>query len=373
MGIEEIKKHFNNKPYLKEYASGDDDAIRMEEIKPDIRTDYYRDIDRIIHSLAYNRYSDKTQVFSLKNNDHLSRRMIHVQMVSKIARTIGRALGLNEDLIEAIALGHDLGHTPFGHEGEHILSELSLKYGEGYFNHNIQSVRVLKDIEKNGKGLNMTLQVMDGIMCHNGELELKEYRPVDKTFDKFLSDYEASYRDENVIRSFIPMTLEGCVVRVSDIIGYLGKDIEDAIRLGVISRDDLPSEVINYMGTSNSDIIYSLVMDVIDNSFEKNYIAMSDKMFNILKLLKKFNYEYIYTKANSKEQLDNYKKMFTYLFELYMRVLDNKDLSNDIYVDYLDFMDDRYFNNSNARIVIDFISGMTDDYLVDQYRKYSGV
>ena len=153
---------------LQEYATFDKDAIRMQELEYDIRPNYFRDIDRIIHSLSYSRYIDKTQVFSLKESDHITKRMIHVQLVSKIARTIGRALNLNEDLIEAIALGHDIGHVPFGHTGEAILNEITYKEEKRYFNHNVQSVRTLMMIENHGLGENLTIQTLDGILCHNG-------------------------------------------------------------------------------------------------------------------------------------------------------------------------------------------------------------
>lgn len=156
------------------FATKDKESIRLIPIEEDIRPNFFRDIDRIIHSTSYTRYMDKTQVFSLKDNDNISKRMVHVQLVSKIARTIGRALSLNEDLIEAAALGHDLGHVPFGHEGERILNKISLKHNEGYFNHNVQSVRELMDIENDGEGINLSIQTLDAILCHNGELELKE-------------------------------------------------------------------------------------------------------------------------------------------------------------------------------------------------------
>ena len=172
------------------FAAKDKESIRLIPIEEDIRPNFFRDIDRIIHSTSYTRYMDKTQVFSLKDNDNISKRMVHVQLVSKIARTIGRALSLNEDLIEAAALGHDLGHVPFGHEGERILNKISLKHNEGYFNHNVQSVRELMFLEDNGLGKNICVQVLDGILCHNGELELQEYRPKKKTTDDFLNDYK---------------------------------------------------------------------------------------------------------------------------------------------------------------------------------------
>ena len=154
---------------LSKYACKDTEAIRFKKEEEDVyRTPFFRDIDRIIYSLSYVRYADKTQVFSFNENDHITKRMIHVQLVSKIARTIGRNLGLNEDLIEAASLGHDLGHVPFGHVGERILNMISIEAGEGYFNHNIQSVHTLMHLEQNGMGRNITLQVLDAIMCHNG-------------------------------------------------------------------------------------------------------------------------------------------------------------------------------------------------------------
>ena len=218
----DMLKHEN---YLCEYASFNKDASRFKKIKKDIRGEYFRDIDRIIHSLSYTRYIDKTQVFSINNNDNISKRIIHVTLVSKIARTISRALSLNEDLTEAIALGHDLGHTPFGHVGEKYLNELSLKYTNTYFMHNLQSVRILMDLEDK----NLTIETLDGIMCHNGEFVDKEYYPTKKTKEQFLREYENCYTDKDLANELKPMTLEGCVVRISDMIAYLGRDIEDAI------------------------------------------------------------------------------------------------------------------------------------------------
>ena len=253
MNYEQIKKNMLLRNItLSPYACYDHEAYRFYNvIDDDFRAPYYRDSDRIVYSLTYTRYMDKTQVFSFNENDNISKRMTHVQMVAKIARTIGRALRLNEDLIEAAALGHDLGHVPFGHAGERILDEISQEVGEGYFNHNIQSVRTLMVLENNGVGSNITLQVLDGIMCHNGELELQEYRPKKKTKEEFLEELENTYHDRDAVKSLVPMTLEGCVVRVSDIIAYIGRDIEDAIRMGVISEEEIPTEISSILGTKN--------------------------------------------------------------------------------------------------------------------------
>ena len=280
---------------LSKYACLDTEAKRFKEEGEDLfRTPFFRDIDRIIYSLSYLRYADKTQVFSFNENDHITKRMVHVQLVSKIARTIGRNLGLNEDLIEAASLGHDLGHVPFGHVGEKILNEISLKNNEGYFNHNVQSVRTLMTLEQNGEGRNLTFQVLDAIMCHNGELPRQEYYPLKKTPEEFLKEYESTYTDKEIIKKLRPSTLEGCVVRISDIIAYIGKDVEDAITLGVIKLEDVPLKIRNVLGSTNREIINTIVSDIINNSKGKNYLKISDDIYDAIVALKDFNSKNIY-------------------------------------------------------------------------------
>lgn len=370
--FQEIKNTMHKKDkFLSPYASKNEEGLRLNQESQDIRPNYFRDIDRIIYSLSYTRYIDKTQVFSHKENDHISKRMTHVQMVSKIARTIGRALSLNEDLIEASALGHDLGHPPFGHTGEAILNKISLELGLGYFNHNIQSVRTLLKIENQGKGSNLCLQTLDAIMCHNGEIELAEYYPVSKDIETFLQEYNLSYQDNNIIKKLRPMTLEGCIVRVSDIIAYIGRDIEDAIRLGIITKDDIPQNIKNILGDNNRDIINTIILDIITNSYEKPYIKISPNIFTAIKELKKFNYENIYYKANTNEDINQYEMMFRKLIEVYYYQLQNNKEEETIYQSYLNHMSKEYRqNNSNYRIIIDYIAGMTDDYFKKQYEKY---
>lgn len=370
--FQEIKNTMHKKDeFLSPYASKNEEGLRLNQESQDIRPNYFRDIDRIIYSLSYTRYIDKTQVFSHKENDHISKRMTHVQMVSKIARTIGRALSLNEDLIEASALGHDLGHPPFGHTGEAILNKISLELGLGYFNHNIQSVRTLLKIENQGKGSNLCLQTLDAIMCHNGEIELAEYYPVSKDIETFLQEYNLSYQDNNIIKKLRPMTLEGCIVRVSDIIAYIGRDIEDAIRLGIITKDDIPQNIKNILGDNNRDIINTIILDIITNSYEKPYIKISPNIFTVIKELKKFNYENIYYKANTNEDINQYEMMFRKLIEVYYYQLQNNKEEEIIYQSYLNHMSKEYRqNNSNYRIIIDYIAGMTDDYFKKQYEKY---
>ena len=369
MNLEKNMTKFDGK--LSIYATPDSKAIRLKEEKSDFRTPFFRDIDRIIYSLSYTRYLDKTQVFSNNQNTNISKRIIHVQLVSKIARTIGRALNLNEDLIEAAALGHDLGHTPIGHVGEAILNKISLENNEGYFNHNIQSVRTLMNIENKGLGRNITVQVLDAIMCHNGEVALGIYEPREKTVDEFLEEYNNSYKDKSIIANMRPMTLEGCVVRISDLIGYLGRDIEDAIRVGIIKKNDIPINIVKYLGDNNRSIVNSIVMDIINNSYNKNYIKLSKHIYKAIIELKSFNYKNIYLKANTKEDLERYEFMFRTMFKSYMKDIENNNLSSPIYSLYINYKDASYRNNTNARIVIDFIAGMTDDYFYLEYKRIS--
>lgn len=365
-----IKDNMNHDNFLGNLACLNKDAIRLHDEPEDIRPPYFHDTDRIIYSLAYSRYINKTQVFTNTENDNVTRRSTHVQLVSKIARTIGRALGLNEDLIEAASLGHDIGHTPFGHAGEAILNEISLRVGEGYFNHNIQSVRKLEFIENKGSGLNLTMQVVDAIMCHNGELELECYRPRKKTFQDVLNEYTKTYHEKDANTSLIPCTLEGCVVRISDIISYVGRDIEDALRLHIITKNDLPKDIMETTGYTNKEIVNYFIRDVITNSFGKDYIKMSKEAFENLKKLKNFNYEHIYSKANSEETLNKWHDMMETVFAKSLRDLNEENETSDIYIYFYKYMNDDYKKNTTKeRVVIDYISGMTDRFFTTSYEK----
>lgn len=360
-----IKENMNHDAFLGPLASKNSEAIRLHEEKDDIRPPYFHDTDRIIYSLAYTRYINKTQVFTDTQNDNITRRSTHVQLVSKIARTIGRALGLNEDLIEAASLGHDIGHTPLGHAGEAILNDISMQVGEGYFNHNIQSVRKLEFIENKGVGLNLTMQVIDAIMCHNGELELECYKPKKKTFQDILDEYHKTYQEKDANTSLIPCTLEGCVVRISDIISYLGRDIEDALRLHTLSKNDLPKDIMNVTGYTNKEIVNYFINDIIINSYGKDYIKMSKLAFANLKKLKKFNYEYIYSQANSKETLAKWHTMMEKLFKSSLKDLQEENETSTIYIYFYKYMNADYKQNTTKeRVVIDYISGMTDRFFI---------
>ena len=226
------------------------------------------------------------------------------------------------------------------------------------------------NLEKNGNGLNLTIQTLDGILCHNGELILDKYAPIEKTKEEFLRDYENCYKSIDNIISLRPMTLEGCVVRISDVISYIGKDIEDAITMNILKPDELPESIIEILGNNNGDIVSTLVLDIIKNSMNKNYITMSKEIMNGLNDLQKFNYQNIYYKVLTKEQRDNYREMFNTVFETNLNYLENKKTQENIYTVYLNNMNEEYKNNtSNERIVIDYIAGMTDDYFTKEYAK----
>ena len=354
-----------NEENMSMYATKSSDGVRLKEFREDIRPNYFRDIDKIIYSHCYSRYIDKTQVFSFKNNDHITKRIIHVQLVSKIARTIGRALNLNEDLIEAISLGHDVGHVPFGHVGESILNEISLKYLDEPFKHNVQSVRNLMVLENNGKGINLCVQVLDGILCHNGEKLQKIYNYKHKTTEEFIKEYNKCYKKEKF--DLVPMTLEGCVVRLSDVIGYLGRDIEDAITLGIIDKEDIPINIRKKLGENNSSIISLIINDVIINSINKPYIKLSDEYYNLMNELLDFNYKNIYAKAYTNDEKNKIKEMFNDIYISYLTDLETNNINSSICKVFLNEMNEEYKNNtSNERIVIDYISGMTDDFFVNE-------
>lgn len=362
----------SEKARLSPWACRSRDAVRKREeaeISKGHRQDFSVDSDRILHSLAYSRYIDKTQVFYLIKNDHITHRVLHVQLVSKIARTIGRLLRLNEDLIEAVSLGHDIGHTPFGHDGEKFLSALCESHGIGQFLHNIQGVRFLQEIERKGRGWNLTLQVVDGIFCHDGELYPQALEPK-KNKDFRILDDEMKNKMKNPSLDIWPMTLEGCVVRIADTISYIGRDIEDAIRLRLINRRDLPEASKRILGDTNGTIVYTLVEDIVLNSLEKPYVSFSDEVGNALGKLKEFNEANIYRNYKVKAQTPKVKLMFELLFEKYFEDFETGNESSDIFTGFLDGMSPEYREKTpTAGIVRDFIAGMTDEYFLNQCHK----
>ena len=345
------------------------DALRRrpeERVQSGYRQSYALDTDRILHSMAYARYIDKTQVFYLIRNDHITHRVLHVQLVSKIARTIGRFLHLNEDLIEAIALGHDIGHTPFGHDGERYLSKLCVDAGIGHFLHNVQSIQFLDCVERKGRGWNLTLQTLDGILCHDGEIHNQVLRPQgEKSFDTLGLEMAKKKADPDF--ALMPMTLEGCVVRMADTVAYIGRDLEDAIRLKVVQRSDLPVEVTAVLGDSNGTIVYNLVTDIIHCSHTTGHIAFSDRVSNGLKQLKQFNLERIYLNPTIKKNAAAIQTLFELLFESYLNDLQKGNERSKIFTGFLADMSEEYIESHRpAEIVRDFIAGMTDRYFLLQ-------
>lgn len=308
---------------LSKYAkvSIDSKGRRYQEKKCEFRTCYQRDRDRIIHSKAFRRLKHKTQVFIAPEGDHYRTRLTHTLEVSQIARTVARSLRLNEDLTEAIALGHDLGHTPFGHAGEEALSQVcSTK-----FEHNKQSLRVVDYLEKRKKGipgLNLTAEVRDGILNHTGDNK--------------------------------PKTLEGKIVRISDRIAYINHDIDDALRAGLISTDDLPQDALNILGKSHSKRIDTMVRDMINTSMDKSDISRSKEVFNATKKLREYLFENIYFGSLAKKEEGKAIKLLQLLFKYYMN--NSEQIPDQFRLKENDF--------NKEQIVIDYIAGMSDRYAI---------
>lgn len=335
----------------------------------DHRQAFAVDSDRILHSRAYTRYIDKTQVFYMVRNDHITHRVLHVQLVSKIARTIGRYLRLNEDLIEAIALGHDIGHPPFGHDGEKILDTLCREHGLPSFQHNLQSVRFLEAIERQGRGWNLTLQTLDGIMCHDGEIHNRSLAPQQgKTFADF--DRQAAAKELDRNQALIPMSMEGCVVRFADTIAYIGRDIEDAIELALISRDDIPARCREIFGRTNGSIVYRLVTDLIAASLDREAISFSKEVSEGLKELKAFNYERIYLNPAIKKGLGLISNCYQALFASCLDQFSRQERQAEMYANLLSEQGWEYVEGRQpAAMARDFIAGMTDAYFLRQARQ----
>ncbi len=359
---------------LSQYACSSTRGTRFIEenipILPDIRPSFSHDTDRIINSKAFVRYKDKTQVFSFFENDDIQHRVLHVQLVSKIARSIGRSLKLNEDLIEAIALGHDLGHPPFGHDGERYLNWLCKKHHIGYFCHNAQSVRQLMEIEKNGKGLNLTLQVLDGILCHNGELLSGNYVPNRlKNWRQFTEEYCRCLSIEKYSKTLIPMTLEGCVVRLADLIAYIGRDLEDAIRLNVIDYSEIPKGPLEYFKINKDDEIHTKIIDttiinLLEHSYGKDYLSMTKTHHRNLEVLKNFSSRKIYSHPVIVGEVSKTKGWFESLFKRYLKDFNNE---SSVIGKHVSKMSQGYISNAHKkRIVIDFIANMTDNFFLNE-------
>ncbi len=361
-----------NRTFL-DLSFGDDMVIRRSpnQNPPTVwRPNFAKDIDRILYSPYYNRYTDKTQVFSLMKNDDITRRSLHVQLVSRIARTIGRALNLNLDLIEAIALGHDIGHTPFAHAGEVYLNELYNRNTGRYFNHNIHSVRVLDQIFP----LNLSLQTLVGIAGHNGEIELSEYWPVPmESFEEFDREIEKCYTTRGYANKIQPSTLEGNVVRISDIIAYLGRDRQDAARIQLLEKNAFVHTVI---GSVNSEIINNLVVNIIENSYGQRYIKLDQGHFEALKTYKKENYAMIYESETGRVNLnESVRPMMQEIYGQLLEDLRQGKQYSPIFTHHIDYVNQTHYPRSVLyektepnQMVVDYIASMTDDYFIDLHR-----
>lgn len=312
----------NERLTLSPYACKSEDSRgrRTYEKPCDFRTDFQRDRDRIIHCNSFRRLKRKTQVFLIPHGDHYRTRLTHTLEVSQIARTVACALGLNEDLTEAIALGHDLGHTPFGHDGERVLNDLV----PGGFAHNLQGKRVVEVLEKDGKGLNLTFEVIDGIVSHRGS-------------------------------SSPPSTCEGWVVRICDKIAYINHDIEDAIRGGVISQSDLPKYPIEMLGSTKTQRITSLVKSLVENS--KEQVGFDKDTQSAFSELREFMFERVYRAEPTVAEKDKAGNIVEFLFMHYIK---NPDKMPELYKDIAE--------RDGMKIAVgDFISGMTDEYAIDRF------
>ncbi|MFO7809929.1 MAG: HD domain-containing protein [Candidatus Delongbacteria bacterium] len=365
---ESIEKKYDS--LLSGFACKNSEAIRNKEDGDEIRTPFSVDRDRIMYSGAYRRLAGKTQViyFSSLLDEQITNRIIHIQYVSQVARTIGKALSLNQDLIEAAALGHDLGHTPFGHDGEKYLDKLCTEYGIGGFYHNVHSLYIVEKMSYRGKGMNLTLQTKDAILSHNGEVhENKLYPQRNKKEQDIFKYLDRKLRPDP---RDMPMTLEGCVIRISDTIAYIGTDIEDAIHLNLLSRNDIPRSISKILGTNNSTIIDRLVKDVITESYGKSYLGFSKGVSRSLGELKEFNYREIYLNDKLKHERKKIEKGFTVLFETYMNDIKEKNRDSDIFKHFLDSKKDLYMEETNdAEKVRDYIASMTDRYFKYQLEK----
>ncbi|MBU5460280.1 deoxyguanosinetriphosphate triphosphohydrolase [Anaerostipes sp. MSJ-23] len=320
------KQELSEKENLSVYAmlSMDTKGREKPEVECEIRTCYQRDRDRILHSKAFRRLKDKTQVFLSPKGDHYRTRLVHTLEVSQNARTIACALRLNESLTEAIALGHDLGHTPFGHAGEKVLNEMN-PLG---FKHSSQSVRIVRYLEKNGKGLNLTWEVLDGMEHHS-------------------------------IKS-MPATMEGKIVRLADKIAYINHDIDDSIRAKILKEEDLPMQYTKVLGHSFRERTNTMILDIVRESEGKNDICMSDSIYQAMFGLRSFMFEHVYTDPDTKKEEEKVTNIIAPLYEYYLSHIEQlpKDHQDRI----------KHKGDSREQAVCDYIAGMTDHYAIEKYQ-----
>jgi len=333
------------------------------------RPAFLRDVDRILNCAYYNRCTDKTQVFPFYRNDDLTRRSFHLQLVAQISVKLARALGLNTALTRAIALGHDLGHTPFGHGGEYILSDLYHERTGRYFNHNVHGVRLIRTVAN----VQLSLQAFNGILCHCGEKAFDRYEPEPcDTFEQLEAMMERCYQVPGASQELHPSTLEGCVVRICDMLAYLGKDRQDAVSVGAISEADYVLQD-NVLGRNNADIIQNATANIIKNSLGKPYLAMDPEVFEAMVAIKDLNSAQIYSSAEAHHTLDTHiEHMMRKVYFRCLADLEAEDEESWIYRHHLNSWVMKYnrayrYEQQPDDMVVDYIASMTDDYFIDLY------
>lgn len=356
-------------------ACKEEDVLRRKANPHDeataLRGAFVRDVDKILNCPYYNRYSDKTQVFSLYKNDDITHRSLHVQLVSRIARTIGKALNLHLDLIEAISLGHDVGHTPFGHTGERFLDALYAEHTGRRFAHNIHSVRVLDTLFP----LNLSLQTLNGIAAHNGELELDEYKPLPlSNFEQFDRQIEACYQNAECVKKLVPSTLEGCVMRICDIIAYLGKDRQDAETGNLMRAEDFSDYGI---GKLNAEIVNNLMVNIITHSYGKPYIKMDKAHFEALQKGKRENYAQIYGNESVNRASKTLSLMMKDLYEALLSHVTEGNTASPIFKHHIGYLNKPHYaikreipyeETEKNQMVVDYLASMTDDYFIELHK-----
>lgn len=338
---------------------------RVRKREEDIRGAYFRDTTAILHSSPFRRLKHKTQVFFAPSNDHICTRIEHSLHVATIASAICRGLGLDSELAWAIGLGHDLGHAPFGHTGEKIISKITEAKGLGVFQHEIFSLRIADMLAH----LNLTYAVRDGIVCHCGEKFVQSLNPEEKV---------KNLESIKTIAGLVPSTYEGCVMRFSDQIAYLGRDFEDACRLNVVNKSDLPHEISSVIGKTNGEIINTLVNDIVTSSSEDRGISFSDEVFTAVKQMKSFNYERIYRS----DLMKGYERYFSRLINLIVDYLDDlfeqygfeerpyrgeKNMLAMGFCRHINETRELYLSHDGGfdRMVIDYVAGMSDNFCLD--------
>lgn len=368
--MEILQKEDSN---LSPFAAKNCDAHRKIPIEHPLRGPFARDRDHILYSGSFRRYIGKTQVIynAASFDEQLANRSIHTLQVSQIARSIGKVLGLNLDLIEAIALGHDLGHSPFGHDGERFLQEIALEHKLSPFFHNIHSLRVVDVLSDANRGMNLTFQVRDGIISHDGEVNEVSVQPVKNKSEEDIQDYIRQKKEGEHALTF-PGTLEGCLVRITDSISYIGQDFEDAVRIGLIKKKDMPGKVKKTLGENNSEIINTLVQDIIFQSYGRNEIKYSPSIAQCVFQLKNFNLEVIYENKILKRERGKIREAFFFLFEHFREDIKKGNYNSIVFQEWIwnrgEDRGTKYLSDySPEEVVIDYLASMTDRYFLNAY------